>query len=228
MCVAAVGKERRELRLRRRQSRKFLCLLLGERIVAKAAADFARCKDMQIDIHLINLCLLERLNLLFGRPDKLHTVYIKVVMQQDVHDLLEIIHERALPFALTCRLRSLGGRSVRLLDECRRRQVERIRDDARKPLVELILHRRIFWEDRIHARRNESCLALYIGVLLEYEIPVFLELADLVNCPIGRTGEECLGNCPLCVVVQLIHLPIERKVDGHDDLFHLAQPVEFM
>lgn len=68
-------------------------------------------------------------------------------------------------------------------------------NDARKPLVELILHRRIFGKDQIHAAGTNRA-ALYRGSAQvsfgQYFWNSLIEPAG----SIGRTGEECLGNCP--------------------------------
>src|SRR5579875_3475477 len=101
-------------------------------------------------------------------------------------------------------------------------------DDARQPLVVIVLERRRLRRLVLHVAGDEAHAAPLAELAREERVPIGLELADLVDGPARRHADERLGHAALGVVAELEHRAAERDVDAHHHLLHRREAVDLV
>ena len=136
--------------------------------------------------------------------------------------------ERHEPFLRRLLAHGLARRAVDLADERRNGDREGVADDARQPLVVLVLERRLAGLDQLEVGRHELGLAPARQIAAHQRVEIILERADLVGRPfLGQSGEG-VGRGAGAVIVEGRGVAPERDVDGERDLLDRAHAIEPM
>ena len=136
--------------------------------------------------------------------------------------------ERHQAFLRGLLAQGLARRAVDLADERRNGGREGVADDARQPLVVLVLERRLAGLDQLEVGRHEFGLASARQIAAHQRVEIILERADLVGGPfLGQRGEGVRRGAG-AVIVEGRGVAPERDVDGERDLLDRAHAIEPM
>ena len=108
-----------------------------------------------------------------------------------------------------------------------RRDREGEADDAGDPFVEGVFQFGLFGLNKGFgdAAGNEFRAAAPCEVAVEIEVPIILEIFDLVGGPGVGHADQALGDVALSVVVELMQLALQADVYRGDDLFDRGEAV---
>ena len=184
--------------------------------------------DARADQDLQRLRLLERIDGVVADPYEFEAGLVHALTDHMVERVLDPRFQRHEAFLRRLLAHGLAGRAVDLADERRDGDREGVADDARQPLVVLVLQRRLARLDQLEIGGHEFGLAAARQIAAHQRVEIILERADLVGRPFLGQGGEGVGRGARAVIIEGRGVAPERDVDGERDLLDRAHAIHPM